>query len=165
MKYDEARQQIKSGDLLAWSHGGWTNWHDIEVSLVRIATQSEFSHVGMAFVLLDRIFILEAVGAGVRLFPLSREIPFYWIRRPTERLSEEAIAYAFSVLGDRYSKWQAIKGFFNKLRLGEDALWMCGEFFLAILKRDGEVLTNVATPSGIVKAAMQRWGSLTFVEV
>ena len=26
MKYAKARPEIKTGDLLAWSHGGWSSW-------------------------------------------------------------------------------------------------------------------------------------------
>lgn len=163
MKYEDARGQIKTGDLLAWSHGGWADWHDIQVMLVRAFTRSEYSHVGMALVGAGRIFILEAVGAGVRLWPLARELPFYWIRRPRE-LGAEAVDFAFDRLGDGYSKLQAIRAFLGSLRLGEDDRWQCAEYVLRVLEADGEILTNVATPTGVVKAALQRWGSLNYVE-
>ena len=163
MKYEDARGEIRTGDLLAWSHGGWGSWHDIQVSLVRMFTQSEFSHVGLALVGAGRVFILEAVGSGVRLFPLSRELPFYWIRRPRE-LGGEAVDFAFDRLGDGYSKLQAIRAFLGSLRLGEDDRWQCAEYVLRVLEADGEILTNVATPTGVVKAALQRWGSLNYVE-
>ena len=163
MKYEDARGEIRTGDLLAWSHGGWGSWHDIQVSLVRMFTQSEFSHVGLALVGAGRVFILEAVGSGVRLFPLSRELPFYWIRRPRE-LGGEAVDFAFDRLGDGYSKLQAIRAFLGSLRLGEDDRWQCAEYVLRVLEADGEILTNVATPTGGVKAALQRWGSLNYVE-
>ena len=163
MKYDIARSEIRTGDLLAWSHGGWGSWHDIQVLLVRAFTRSEFSHVGLALVGAGRVFILEAVGAGVRLWPLSRELPFYWIRRPRE-LGGEAVDFAFDRLGDRYSRLQAIAAFLEVLQFGEDDVWQCAEYVIRVLEADGEVLTNVATPTGVVKAAMQRWGSLTYVE-
>lgn len=163
MKYDDARGEIRTGDLLAWSHGGWGSWHDIQVSLVRMFTQSEFSHVGLALVGAGRVFILEAVGSGVRLFPLSRELPFYWIRRPRP-LGPEAVDFAFDRLGDGYSRLQAIRAFFGTLALGEDDQWECAEYVLSILKADGEALTNVATPTGVVRAALQKWGPLNYVE-
>lgn len=163
MKYEDARGEIKTGDLLAWSHGGWGSWHDIQVGLVRTVTQSEFSHVGLALIGAGRVFILEAVGAGVRLFPLSRELPFYWVRRPRE-ISGEAVDFAFDRLGDGYSKLQAIKAFFGSLRLGEDDTWQCAEYVLSVLEADGEVLTNVATPTGVVRAAARAWGPIHYVE-
>lgn len=165
MKYEDARTLIKTGDLLAWSAGGWSNWHDIQVSLVRMFTKSEYSHVGMAWADHERVFIFEAVGAGVRLFPLSREVPFYWIKRPQE-IGGDALDWAFSKLGNRYeAKWKMVIDFIRSFRLDENDEWQCSEFVLGILKQDGEVLTNVATPTGVVKAALQRWGSLTYVEM
>lgn len=163
MKYAQAREEIRSGDLLAWSGGGWKSWHDIQVMLVRVFTRSEFSHVGLALVGAGRVFVLEAVSGGVRLFPLSRALPFYWVRRHRE-LGGEAVDFAFDRLGDGYSKRQAIAAFLGDLRLGEDDIWQCAEYVIRVLEADGEVLTNVATPTGVVRAAMQRWGSLTYVE-
>lgn len=163
MKYDEARSQIKTGDLLAWSSGGWRSWHDIQVNLVRIFTRSEFSHVGIALVGAGRVFVLEAVGAGVRLFPLSRALPFWWIRRRAE-LGTEAVDFAFDRLGDRYSRLQAIRAFFGTLTSGEDDRWQCAEYVLGILEADDEVLTNVATPTGVVQAAARDWGPIHLVE-
>ncbi len=163
MKYDEARSQIKTGDLLAWSSGSWRSWHDIQVNLVRVFTRSEFSHVGIALVGAGRVFVLEAVGSGVRLFPLSRALPFWWIRRRAE-LGAEAVDFAFDRLGDGYSRLQAIRAFFGTLTSGEDDRWQCAEYVLGILQADGEILTNVATPTGVVQAAARDWGPLHFVE-
>lgn len=162
MRYAEARTKIKTGDLLAWSHGGWRNWHDIEVSIVRMATRSEYSHVGLAFAGAGRVFILEAVGSGVRLFPLSRELPFYWVRRPAS-LRGKAVDFAFERIGEEYSKWQAIKAYFGLLTAGEDAEWQCAEYVLAVLRADGEDLTPIATPSAVVQAAARNWGPINFV--
>lgn len=127
-------------------------------------TRSDYSHVGVAWADHGRIFIFEAVGTGVRVFPLSRELPCYWVKRPKE-LGNGALEWAFSKLGNKYeSKWKMVVDFVKSLRLGENDRWQCSEYVLGILEQDGEVLTNVATPTGVVKAAMQRWGSLTFVE-
>ena len=71
-KYSEYRDQIKSGDLLAWSHRGFRSWHDFKVQAVRLFTQSEYSHVGIAWVVGGRVFVIEAVEPRVRIFPLSK---------------------------------------------------------------------------------------------
>ena len=149
MRYDLIRGAIKTGDLLAWSAGGWTNWHDIQISLVRMFTQSEFSHVGMACVFGERVFILEAVGQGVRLYPLSKELPFYYLSRPRE-LSEKALNYAFEQLGERYSKWQAIKSFFGAITIGSDDEWECAEYIMSIYGVDGEHIPVNATPTKLI---------------
>src|SRR3990167_457790 len=79
MKYAEVREHLKSGDLLAWSHRGWGSWYDFQIQMVRMFTRSEYCHVGIAWVVSERVFVLEAVSTGVRIFPLSRELPFYWV--------------------------------------------------------------------------------------
>jgi hypothetical protein len=63
MKYEAAREKVKSGDLLAWSHRGWRSWYDIQIQLVRFFTQSEYSHVGIAWVVGGRVHI-PAIKAG-----------------------------------------------------------------------------------------------------
>jgi hypothetical protein len=160
--YAQARSLIKTGDLLAWSNGGWKSWHDIQVSIARIGQRSEYSHVGMACVLNGRVFILESVGKEVRLYPLSKELPFYWISSPKE-LGQVALDYAFSKLGEEYSKWQAIKSLFGKLNIGEDNKWECSEYFIAILNADGEKIEALATPSAVVKWCISYWGSLQYI--
>ncbi len=164
MQYADVRPQIKTGDLLAWSHGGWRTWHDIQVSFVRIFTRSEFSHVGLAWVANGRVFILEAVGSGVRIYPLSRELPFYWVPKPF-RLSRNAVNFAFAHIGDAYSKFQAKLAGLGLLQKGDDDVWQCAEFVLSILAQDRWPLDDVdATPTAVVKAAMQHWGALRYVE-
>lgn len=47
-KYAESRDSIRTGDLLAWSHRGIKSFYDFKVWLVRLFTQSEYTHVGVA---------------------------------------------------------------------------------------------------------------------
>jgi uncharacterized protein YycO len=164
MKYADARPQIKTGDLLAWSNGGWGSWHDIQVNFVRMFTRSEYSHVGLAWVANGRVFIIEAVGTGVRIFPLSREIPFYWVRKPSP-LTQEAIEFLFERIGAPYSKWQAILAGIGALAKGRDDIWQCAELVLSALKLDDDGLGDIdATPTAVVKEAMRQWGAVQFIE-
>lgn len=163
MKYVEVREQIKTGDMLAWSAGSWKNWHDVQVNLVRVFTRSEFSHVGLALVGAGRVFVLEAVGSGVRIFPLSRELPFWWVPRPRE-IGAGAVDFAFERVGEAYSKWQAIKAFLGSLTAGEDDRWECAEYVLAVLARDGERLNAAATPAAVMHVVAREWGPIFYVE-
>jgi uncharacterized protein YycO len=158
MKYSFIRDDIKTGDLIAISSGGWKTMHDIQVSVVRMLTQSEYSHVGIAWKVAGRIFLIEAVGSGVRIYPLSKEIPFYWIPNPKE-LSTEALEEALSRVGESYSKLQAVKAFFKTLKQGEDNAWQCAEFVNYIYTLDGYDLECDFTPSALVKAAIQKWST------
>lgn len=154
MNYATARPQIRSGHLLAWTHRSWGSWYDIQVQAVRTFTQSEYCHVGIAYELAGRLLVLEAVGSGVRLFPLSRELPFYWL--PLEvKWESEVEAWAFDQLGRPYSKWQAILAGLGKLKAGADGIWQCAEYAQQILLRAGIDLPGRPTPANLVDQALK----------
>lgn len=155
MKYAQAREQIQSGDLLAWSHRGWGSWYDIQIQMVRVFTQSEYSHVGVAWVTAGRVFALEAVQTGVRIFPLSRLLPFYWLPMGASWESEVE-CWALQQVGEPYSRWQAVLAGLGLLRAGEDNIWQCAEYAQEVARRQGTPLPSKATPADLVWAAMRR---------
>ena len=125
-KYSEIRDKIETGDVLAWSKSGpWTNWHNIQIGIVRMGTMSEYNHVGMAYVLQGRVFVVEAVVPMIRIYPLSKELPFYWIKTPF-RLNDEHEAKLLNRVGLPYSKWEAIKSAFSKDTNGQSH-WECAK--------------------------------------
>jgi len=152
MNYSEARPQIKSGDILAWSHTGWKSWHDIKVQAVRMATRSEYSHVAVAWVVGNRVFALEAVMPCVRIFPLSKLGSFYWI--PTEaKWDELVLENALSKVGEEYSQVSAIKAFFIKIEA--DGSWECAQYVMEVLSKCGIDLGWRATPDSVVLEAQK----------
>ncbi len=155
MKYVDARPKIRSGDLLAWSHGGWASWHDWQVQGVRIFTRSEYSHVAIAWVVGGRVFVIESVVGGIRIFPLSRLTPFFWLamEAPWATATEE---YALAHIGEPYSKLECIQAYFEPLTL--DGHWECAKWAMAVLRMDGVDLGDKATPADVIKAAMRRAG-------
>ena len=158
--YKEQRPKIKSGDILAWSHRGWRNWHDIKVQMVRMFTQSEYSHVGVAWVVGGRVFVIEAVMPIARIFPLSKLGSFYHV--PMEaNWSEVAEEYALSHVGDEYSQLQAIKAYFKSL--GNDNTSECAALVISVLSRDGIFLNCKATPSAVILAAQEGGKQLLYV--
>jgi hypothetical protein len=152
MKYDEIRSKIKSGDVLAWSHRGWKTLHDVQVQLVRVLTQSEYSHVGIAWVVAGRVFVIEAVGTGVRIMPLSMTLPFYHIGCGKSYWSKDTEKFLLSTVGARYSKIDAMLAFFNALAVGENDTWQCSELVHKALSEGGLIKEIViATPTAIVE--------------
>lgn len=131
MKYDIARDLIKSGDVLAWTHRGWGSWYDLKLQLVRMWTRSEFCHVGVAWVVGDRVFVLEAVSSGVRIMPLSNLLPCFWIKRG--EWNGVFLQRALKEIGKPYSTWQAILGGFGLLKGADDDKWQCAEYVSYIL--------------------------------
>lgn len=158
--YVDQRSKIRSGDLLAWSHTGWKTWRDIKIELVRFFTQSEYSHVGVAWVIGGRVFVIEAVEPMVRIYPLSKLGNFYHIPMDTEwKLTTEE--YALLHVGDDYKQLQAIKAYF--VSLGKDSTVECAALAIAILDKEGIDLGEMATPSAVVKAALMLDKQLTYV--
>lgn len=136
MEYQDVRPKIKSGDVLAWTHRKWGTWYDFQVQLVRFFTQSEYSHIGIAYVVADRVFILESVGSGIRTQPLSLELPFYWL--PTDLdWTEDILKSAMSKMGQRYSKWDGIVSLWRRIKPGKDNRWECAEYASFILQNAG----------------------------
>lgn len=161
MIYRQARPLIRSGDILAWSHRGIQSWHDLKIWFVRMFTRSEYSHVGTAWVVGERVFVIEAVVPKVRIYPLSKLGEFYWLpmgaywRKATETL-------ALSYVGDDYSQIQAIQSPFITPPADEE--WQCAELVATIARQDSIDLGHAFTPSAIVLAAQKRGAKLLFVE-
>ena len=161
MKYDNARAQIKSGDLLAWSHRGWSSWYDIKVQAVRIWQRSRYSHVATAYVGMNRVWVIEAVMPEIRMIPLSNALPFDWVAMgaPWKPETEERMIGLIGRPKDkaaRYSQWQAVMGGMGKLKPGTDNLWMCAETAWYAAKLDGIDLGSKIYPSEIVQSAALR---------
>lgn len=153
-RYDDVRSNIRSGDILAWSHAGWKTWRDIKIQAIRLFTQSEYSHVGIAWVVGGRVLVIEAVMPLVRIFPLSNLLDqdCYLIPSGTP-WKDDTEALALSKVGQPYSQLQAVQSFFHLPT--EDTNWQCAELVRSVLKNDGLDVGNVATPTAIVRNRMK----------
>lgn len=166
MKYDDIRSTIKSGDVLAWTHKEWGSWNDFQIQFVRMFTRSEYSHVGVAWVVGDRVFVIEAVVPKVRVFSLSDATPFYLLPCGVTYWNDEIAKKALSFVGQKYSKWQAILGALNKLRCGKDESWQCAELVNTLLQSGGVLKygESLSTPTAIVEV-LQRIGYPTYMVI
>jgi len=153
MKYEDIRQQINSGDILAFRHTGWKTWKDLKCQFVKFFTKSEYSHVGLAWIIGGRVFVIEAVMPLVRIFPISKVLPFdlipcgskYW-----QPIIEEA---CLTYVGEEYSQYQAILAGINRLKAGADSRWECAELCNVALGMGNLLKTDEAlsTPADIVR--------------
>jgi hypothetical protein len=151
MNYSEHRNNIKSGDVLAWSHRGWRSLYDIKIQIVRLATRSEYSHVGIAWVVGGRVFVIEAVEPRARIFPLSKLGNFYHVPMGANwdgRVEEAAISY----VGAEYRQLHAIKAFFKPLRVVE------------VARQYGVLLGTRSTPDAVVLAAQELGNPLYYIK-
>lgn len=158
--YAEQRSKIKSGDLLAWSHRGVKSLYDLKIWFVRLFTQSEYTHVGTAWVVGDRVFVIEAVMPFVRIYPLSKLGNFYWgtMNAPWSKETEEK---ALSFVGYEYSQLQAMVSPFTEPK--KDELFQCAELFATIARQDGIDLGTKYTPSKIVEEVLNRTSVLHYI--
>lgn len=146
----EYRDRIKSGDLLVWGTNQIKNARDLQLSVVRFFTRSEYDHVGIAWVVGGRVFVIEATPPRVRIFPLSKLTPFYhvpmnieWTHSMEERLLEN--------VGDEYSVLQAIESYFTTPK--KDRVWQCAELVIDFYTSTGMTEERLSgyTPSDVVR--------------
>lgn len=154
MNYQDIRSDIKSGDLIAFSHGSWTSLSGILTNIVRIFTRSTYSHVGVAWVTDNRIFVFEAVKPLTRLYPLSMMGDFYWV--PTNAAwNDKAETFAIENMGIQYSNMACIEAFTKEL--DKDDVRECAAYAKAILGRAGVYVGPYARPDKVVEE-LQRQG-------
>lgn len=168
MNYDQARPLIQSGDLLAFSHYTLRDLYDLQIQIVRCATQSEYSHVGIAYVMGGRVWLIESVVPKVRMIPLSNVLqdgPFYWTPLGTP-LSDAELEFYCSEMGvGDYSKLEAVQAQLGRLDIGANHDWECAELVISGRRRSGLDLGPKAVPTDVVRAAQRRPGaSTTLVE-
>lgn len=160
MNYLDARPTIRSGDMLAFSHGSWRSWGDIKTNAVRIFTRSTYSHVGLAWVVGGRIFVLEAVKPKVRIYPLSGSGDFYLLPSAA-RWGQDTEELALSSVGIDYSELTAMRAFFGELPAGN--MQECAAYVREVLKKDGIDLGRRSTPDAVVQEALARGAEMMFV--
>lgn len=151
--YFAFRPQIKSGDVIAYTHKGVRNFYDFKVWLVRLFTQSEYTHVAVAWCVGERVFLLEAVGAGVRIYPLSLDLPAYHLTG--SGLTEDQLNAALAEVGKPYSYWDCVKAYFGA-NDPKNGMWECAEYVGAVLG-----LKCHATPSDTVGYLLTNGSTLT----
>lgn len=165
MKYSDIRDKIKSGDLIALGHEAWETIGDIESQIVRVVTQSEYSHVCVAWVFAGRVFVIEAVKPKIRLMPLSNmlKIGAYWLPTDTPMTVPE-LEFGMSKIGlEGYSNLDAIEGQLGNLVIGENDVWQCSELTICMRRLSGLDLGNKATPSAVVRSALEQGFPLNYI--
>jgi hypothetical protein len=158
MLYAQARELIKSGDMLLWrDHKGGSVHSIIERWIVRHGTGSPYTHVAVAWAEHGRVWAMEITTSGCAPRLLSSLGQFDWAPSP-KLLSDDALNFAFGCFGSWiYSRWQAVMGALKTLRIGDDTQGQCAEYALSIWRRDGMAPTEIATPGDCADGALLVW--------
>lgn len=157
MTYNQIRAAIKTGDLIAWSEGGsWTSWRNIQLNLIRMGTMSDWNHVGIAYVADGRVFVVEAVIPEVRIYPLSKLLPFTFIHTPF-MFDDIATDRMLKWVGTKYSKWEAIKAPFTR-QTNNDKAMQCAKLCNDVYSYFNSDYSNLHdTPAAVVKFTLDNY--------
>jgi len=114
-RYDYMRSSIKDGDILLYKGSGWFS------ALIKFFTKSKYSHAGIVCWWNNRLMVLEAVGKGVIVTPLSKNIKEYpgtvelfFPNKISEAQRKKIISFAQIELGKEYSIWKLFLYMFTK---------------------------------------------------
>jgi hypothetical protein len=119
LAYGEYRTTIKDGDILLYEG------LNLASRVIRWATRSRYSHAGIAVWWNDRLMVMEAVGRGVSVTPLSSNIKHYhghvqWFSTRDEvqvDRRQQLVQFAQEELGKEYALWKAVLlGFYLVLK-------------------------------------------------
>jgi uncharacterized protein YycO len=139
--YGSIRENFQEGDLLLFRGKG------VVSMAIRALTGSTYSHAGLVYLFHDRVYVIEAVGAGVRLLLMSElmkrydgGIDYYEVVRATPKQRRHAIAFCFEQLGKLYDKVGILRFlllllFRRKLAAAEDQAWFCSELAAAAYRK------------------------------
>jgi len=143
--YNALRLEIRSGDLIAFRGNGPVS------RLIRHVTGGRHTHVGVAFWMRGRLFLLEArEGAGVQLRACSNVLPFDWIKTDIS-WTEKAETFAFRELGKPYSYLDAVRAGLGSRLNGTG--YICSEYAAEIQLRCGgadQLTIPKAAPADLV---------------
>lgn len=158
MLYEKARSGIQSGDILGWQG------HSLFSRLTRRVTMSAYSHVGTAWRVGDRLFVLEALGSkGVRMAPLSHRRPFVWVNMQSP-WRKKAEAFALDTLDAEYGWFDALFAGLGVPMVSEGR-WICSEYSREISRLCGEKIPDtVQTPAQLIKWCQINDRKIQYVE-
>lgn len=149
--YFQYREHIRSGDLLVWTSRDINFFRNLSLKIVRMFTESSYDHVAIAWNTGNRLFAVEAAPPEVRIYPLSRMLPFYVIPMHIEWRSEYD-EKLLEHIGEEYSYMQAIRSYFGKP--SDDKEWQCAEFANHFYNSVGLQGEFGYTPRSIVERAL-----------
>ena len=153
-KYEEERQYMRSGDLLAWDEGRGGILSKITVSIIRLFTGSRYGHVGVIWVCSGRVFVIEASQPQVRITPLSTIKEFFYI--PTRvRWRKNYEQFLLSKVGLNYSLTDCIRAYLGILNDKDNNSYQCAELVCEFYKLTGIITDSYYEPGCLVDAIIE----------
>ena len=160
--YYSYRRKIKSGDLLVWNKGAGNLLDTVSLFLIKLFTLSEYVHVGIAWRVAGRLFVIEATMGGVRITPLSKRAEFFHLPMGIKWLKSYD-SFLLDKVGNSYSIMSVIKGYLGLYVNTKDAKWQCVELANSFYKYTGIDFNDIFTPAKLVTAILKDGGNIFYV--
>lgn len=156
--YRDIRKTLKSGDLVFYSsHNGFGD------KVIKWWSKSRYSHVGVLWVIANRIFLMEASAfGGVRLVPLSLRMPDLIVKMDL-KWNKDAEMQAMEHIMEKYSFVDAVKAGLkeNYSQTG----WICTEYAASIVKECGYIFPKEAqVPEDFIKILKEDNKEFIFID-
>lgn len=152
LQYKECMRCVKTGDILAFTGPKVGSRTHFFAYLVRLFTMSEYSHVGIAYKMENRLYLLEAQVPEVRITPMGDRGNYYLIPMNV-KVPQTVVDSLLREVGEEYSIMEALRSYFG-LNNFKDKKWICTEYVKYYLDMMGVELKKVKTPSDVVKGLL-----------
>lgn len=148
--YDEIRDDIRSGDLIAWAGipKGLPLYRKIVLWAVTTALRSPYYHVAIAWRVGGRLFLVEASPPLCRIDALSRRGPFIHVPNPFPWRKEDE-KRILGYVGKVYSFLEAVMVPF-KIKPENNKFWYCSELVKDLYTSQGQEVEGIS-PEDMVK--------------
>ena len=155
-------RKIKSGDLLIWNKGAGGYINNASLFIIKLFTLSEYVHVGIAWKIASRVFVIEAAMDGVKITPLSKRHEFFHMPMGIKWFKTYD-SFLLDKVGDVYSIQDAVRGYLGLFVDTEDRAWQCVELAVSFYKHTGLDLGDVYTPAKLVTQLLDLGRQMTYV--
>lgn len=153
--YDDERDYMRSGDLIAWdkSRGGIIS--KLTVFIVKLFTKSRYSHVGILWVKGNRVFVIEATQPYVRITPVSSLKEFFHIPTKVRWLSKYE-EFLLDKVGLEYSLADCLRAYFGTLNEKDNDSYQCAELACEFYKLANILKEDYFEPGCLVDAIIEK---------
>lgn len=151
LSYDDVRWKIRNGDVLMYKGRSFSS------RIIRYVTKSAYSHAGLAVWWNERLMVMEAIGKGVIVTPLSANVAHYrgnveWfscVEEIPEEEREQMVTFAQQELGKEYATLGAVmmgifllfkRGVEKKDKLRRESKLFCSHYVAATYNAIGKDL-------------------------
>lgn len=156
--YEDYRKNIKTGDLLVWSEQNPTSLVEWFLYFVQTFTRSSYDHTGTAWVVGERVLVIEAVFPKVAISVLSSMRNFYHLPVPIE-WKPEYEEHLLGNIGKKYGVINILKMLLGIGRTDPDQ-WFCSQMTAEFYLKLGYIVQNEIgyTPKDVVEGLMSKTG-------